>query len=139
MWVGNTTILLMAGIMGIDTALYEAAQIDGANAGQTFRKITMPLLKPIMLYVLVTSMIGGVQMFDIPQLLTNGKGTPNRTSTTVVMYLNNHLFSKNYGMAGAISVILFIVAAVLGLCMFATMSEKKDKPPKKKVAKGGRR
>ena len=69
MWTGNTTILLMAGIMGIDPALYEASSIDGASAGQQFKKITLPMLKPIMLYVMVTSMIGGLQMFDIPNLL----------------------------------------------------------------------
>ena len=50
-------------------------------------------------------MIGGLQMFDVPQILTNGKGGPDRTSTTMIMYLNNHLFSKNYGMAGAVSVV----------------------------------
>ena len=53
-------------------------------------------------------------MFDVPQILTNGKGGPDRTSTTMIMYLNNHLFSKNYGMAGAISVVLFLVCAARG-------------------------
>lgn len=76
MWTGNTTILLMAGIMGIDPALYEASSIDGASAGQQFKKITLPMLKPIMLYVMVTSMIGGLQMFDIPNLLVKNGG-PN--------------------------------------------------------------
>ena len=62
------------------------------------------LIRPILVYVMITSMIGGLQMFDVPQILTNGKGGPDRTSTTMIMYLNNHLFSKNYGMAGAVSV-----------------------------------
>ena len=113
MWYGNTTILLMAAIMGIDNSLFEAAQIDGATAAQSFWKITMPLIRPILVYVLITSLIGGIQMFDVPQILTNGNGNPNRTSLTMVMYLNKHLFSENYGMGGAISVILFFISAVL--------------------------
>ena len=102
MWFGNTTIVLMAGIMGIDTGIFEAARIDGANSLQIFRKITLPIIKPIMAYTLVTSLIGGIQMFDVPQILTNGNGNPNDTSMTVIMYLNKHLYSKNYGMAGAL-------------------------------------
>lgn len=118
MWFGNTTILLMAGMMGIDGALYEAAEVDGATSGQVFTKITLPLLKPILLYVMITSLIGGLQMFDVPQILTNGSGNPMRSSMTLIMYLNNHLYSRNYGMAGALSVILFLITAVLSLVIF---------------------
>lgn len=121
MWYGNTTILLMAAIMGVDTSLFEAAEIDGATSGQMFRKITLPLIKPILLYVMITSLIGGLQMFDVPQILTNGNGNPNRTSMTIIMYLNKHLYSKNYGMGGAISVILFIISGLLSLLVFKTM------------------
>jgi ABC-type glycerol-3-phosphate transport system permease component len=102
MWFGNTTIMLMAAIMGVDPTLYEAAELDGCTPNQMFWKITIPLIRPILVYVMITSMIGGLQMFDVPQILTNGKGGPDRTSTTMIMYLNNHLFSKNYGMAGAV-------------------------------------
>ena len=63
MWFGNTTIILMAGIMGIDTSLFEAAEVDGASSWQRFYRITLPLLKPILIYVIITSMIGGIQMF----------------------------------------------------------------------------
>ena len=98
MWFGNTTILLMAGMMGIDPSLFEAAEVDGATSTQVFWQITMPLLRPIMVYVLVTSLIGGLQMFDVPQILTNGTGQPTQTTMTLIMYLNKHLFSKNYGM-----------------------------------------
>ena len=122
MWFGNTTILLMAGMMGIDTVLFEAAEVDGASPFQIFSKITMPLLKPIMIYVLITSLIGGLQMFDVPQILTNGKGEPDRTSMTLIMYLNNHLFNKNYGMAGALSVILFLLTGVLSFLVFKSLT-----------------
>ena len=118
MWFGNTTILLMAGMMGIDGSLYEAAEVDGATSGQVFTKITLPLLKPILIYVMITSLIGGLQMFDVPQILTDGTGNPMRSTMTLIMYLNNHLYSKNYGMAGALSVILFIITAILSVIIF---------------------
>jgi len=118
MWFGNTTILLMAGMLGIDPGLFEAAEIDGCTSTQKFFLITLPILKPILLFVLVTSLIGGLQMFDVPQILTNGTGDPMRSSMTLIMYLNKHLFSKNYGMAGALSVLLFIITGILSLIIF---------------------
>ena len=130
MWFGNTTILLMAAVMGIDLSLFEAAEIDGCTPSQIFWKITMPLIRPILVYVMITSLIGGLQMFDVPQILTNGKGNPNDCATTMIMYLNNHMFSKNYGMAGAVSVILFIICAVL--CVVIYRSTNEDEGRKKK-------
>lgn len=134
MWYGNTTIMLMAAINGVDPSLYESAQIDGATPSQTFWKITLPLIRPILLYVLITSLIGGLQMYDVPQIITRNGEQVQRTSMTVVMYLQKHLYSKNYGMAGALSVILFVVAAVLSLIVFYVTTERE---PKKKVKKGG--
>ena len=74
-------------------------------------------------------------MFDVPQILTNGKGTPDRTTMTLIMYLNNHLFSKNYGMAGAVSVILFIIAAILCLVVYFTLNAEDDGRGGKKKSK----
>lgn len=118
MWYGNTTILLMAGIMGIDANLFEAAKIDGASSVQIFFKVTLPLLLPILVYVMITSLIGGLQMFDVPQILTNGAGTPNRTTMTLIMYLNKHLASKNYGLGGAVSVLIFIITGGLSFLVY---------------------
>ncbi len=126
MWFGNTTILLMAGMLGIDPSLFEAAQVDGANSTQIFFKVTLPLLKPIFIYVLITSLIGGLQMFDVPQVLTRGTGDPMRTTLTLIMYLNKHLYSKNYGMGGALSVLLFIITAILSLLVFRFSSGRKE-------------
>ena len=122
MWFGNTTILLMAGMMGIDTALFEAAQVDGATSTQIFFRITLPLLRPILVYVLITSLIGGIQMFDVPQILTNGTGDPARNTMTMIMWLNKHLYSKNFGMGGALSVLLFIITGVLSMIVYKTSS-----------------
>mgnify|MGYP002751276027 CR=1 FL=1 len=126
MWFGNTTILLMAAVMGIDPGLYEAAEIDGCTPGQMFRRITLPLIRPILVYVVITSMIGGLQMFDVPQILTNGKGSPDRCATTMIMYLNNHMYSKNYGMAGAVSTVLFLVCAVLCIAVLKTLDRSQE-------------
>lgn len=127
MGIGNTTILLMAGMMGIDTSLFEAAEVDGATSTQVFFRITLPLLRPILVYVLITSLIGGLQLFDVPQILTNGTGNPVRSTMTLIMFLNNHLYSKNYGMAGAVSVVLFIITGILSIVVFKLTGNDKRK------------
>lgn len=134
MWFGNTAILLMAGIMGIDQSLFEAAEIDGATSMQTFWKITIPLLMPIMIYVLITSLIGGLQMFDVPQIIGGTNGDPKRSTKTLIMYLNGHLNgnAKNMGMSGAISVLIFIVTGVLSVIVYKSMYSNSDGKKKKK-------
>ena len=137
MWFGNTAILLMAGIMGIDQSLFEAASIDVSTSGQVFFKITLPLLTPIMVYVAITSLIGGLQMFDVPQIISAGKGTPDRSTMTLIMYLNNYLGpSKNYGMAGAVAVLIFIITGVLSIFVYKSINGDGGKGKKKKVKKG---
>jgi len=134
LWFGNTTIVLLAGIMGVDQSLFEAATMDGAKSYQIFFKITMPLIMPIFVYVIITAMIGGIQMFDVPQILTNRTGTPDRTSMTLMMFLNVHLFSKNYGMGGAVSVMIFFITGILSLFVYKLlMSGYKDEIKIKKV------
>lgn len=132
LWYGNTTILLMAAIMGVDTSLYESAQIDGANPTQTFWKITIPLIKPILSYVLVTSLIGGLQLYDVPALLTNDQGSPIMkgipSTMTLVMQIQTRKDS-GVGLASALCVVIFIVSAILG---FAIIFLGNDRPKKKK-------
>lgn len=134
MWFGNTTIMLMAAIMGISPDIFEASEIDGCNSIQRFFRITLPLIRPILAYTLITSIIGGLQMFDVPQILTNGQGNPDRTSMTLIMFLNNHLKSKNYGMAGALSVYLFIVSGILCFIVYR-MTNDNDPDGSKAAAK----
>ncbi len=128
MWFGNTTILLMAGMMGIDTSLYEASEVDGATSTQVFFRITLPLLRPILVFVLITSIIGGIQMFDVPQVLTSGSGNPsiagNPSTKTMVMFLNENLRNKNYGLGGAISVFMFVVTGILSFIAFKITNAK---------------
>lgn len=132
MWYGNTTLLLISGILGIDPSLYEAADIDGATGGQKFRYITLPLLKPIMLYVLITSAIGGLQMYDIPALFNvtkNGNGLvglPDDNSTTMCMYIMR-LYNSEVGKAAAVSVLLFVITLIISLIFFSSMRDKDAK------------
>ncbi len=135
MWFGNTTIMLMAAIMGISPDIFEAAELDGCTHRQRFFYITLPLIRPILAYSLITSLIGGLQMFDVPQILTGGKGIPDRTTMTLIMFLNQHLKAKNYGMAGALSVYLFIVSAILCAIVYKMMS---DEDGNKKKKTGGK-
>ncbi|MCI8859728.1 sugar ABC transporter permease [Lachnospiraceae bacterium 66-29] len=132
MWFGNSTIMLMAAIMGISPDVFEASELDGCNSVQRFFYITLPQIRPILAYTLINSIIGGLQMFDVPQILTNGQGTPDRTSMTLIMFLNSHLKSKNYGMAGALSVYLFIVSGIL--CFVVYRMTNNDDPDGSKAA-----
>ena len=140
MWFGNTTIMLMAAIMGINPSIFEAAELDGCTHLQKFFKITLPQIKPLLTYTLITSLIGGLQMFDVPQILTGGKGAPDRTTMTLIMYLNKHLQAKNYGIAGALSVFLFIISAILCWFVFKMNTDPDpdgSKSAAKRAKKGG--
>lgn len=122
MWFGYTTILVMAGITTIDTSLFEAAQVDGADKGKTYRYITLPLIKPTILYITVTSIVGGMQLFDVPSTLSNGTGEPDKALLTVSMYLYNQGFrNHNYGYSAAISVGLSFVIGLMSILTLKAM------------------
>ncbi len=139
MWFGNTMIMMMSGILGINPSLFEAASIDGATSGQTLRKVTLPLLKPMVVYTLITSMIGGLQMFDIPYMYHSNKTQVNEHLRTaaIFVYENFHVANMSqvrYGYAGAASVILFIITVILGVFVFR-MNRDVDEARKKKERK----
>ena len=135
---GSAMVLFLAALKGVPEDLYEAASIDGATSGQVFFKITLPLLMPILLYVAITSLIGGLQMFDVPQIITSGSGKPQMSCMTLIMYLNRVIGqgSKNYGLGGAISVVIFIITGALSMIVFKSMINTGDKPKKAKKVKG---
>lgn len=135
MWYGNTMLLLLSGIFGIDPSIYEAADIDGSSGANTFFRITMPILKPIFIYVFITSMIGGLQMFDIPYLLHDGTTIrPALKTAAVFVYDNFHSAATNYGYSAAASMILFVITAALGLIVYRFNTEN-DAPKKRRKAK----
>lgn len=141
MWFGNTMIMLMSGIQGINPSLFEAASIDGASSGQVFRKITLPLLTPIMAYTLVTSMIGGLQMFDIPYLYHKSTTVNDNLKTIAVLifeYFHAQQDENKMGYAGAASVLLFFITLILGCIAFYITRDKDEiakKKQRKKIAK----
>ncbi|MGN0435050.1 MAG: carbohydrate ABC transporter permease [Wujia sp.] len=135
MWYGNTMIVLTAGILGINPSLYEAASVDGASSRQQFFRITLPLLKPILQFTLVTSAIGGLQMFDIPQLFNDGgpinvvNGKNVDSTTTVVMLIKKFVTagnSQDYGKAGAYSVMLFIFTLIISFVFYRLTADKNN-------------
>ncbi len=131
MWFGNSFIMLMAGVQGIPTDYFEAAAIDGAGRWKVFAKITIPLLRPIMLYVFVTSLIGGLQLFDLPFLMNgvapNTAGEPSGCLQTAVMYLYKFGFETHQvGYASAIAYTLFFIILIVSIIQFKTLGREAD-------------
>ena len=114
-WAGFNMIFFLAGLQGIRQELYEAAAVDGANWWQSFIHITLPSLRPVIAFVVVVSMIGSFQLFDLPYILTNG-GEPADAGTTIVMYLYKNGFQfMRLGYAATIGWVLFIIIAIISI------------------------
>ena len=124
MWYGYTMIILISGVLGINPEIFEAANIDGASRGQVFFRITMPNLRTILLFMLVTSLIGGLQMFDIPKLFN--LGNPNNATLTASLFIYNQAFSGSYlyARAAAGSIIMFLIIAAASAVIFFLMRDK---------------
>jgi cellobiose transport system permease protein len=135
MWFGQTTIILMAAMTSISLSLYEAAVIDGARDWQIFRYVTLPLIKPVMIYILVTSLVGGMQMFDIPYLLTDGRGSPANSilTNTIMMYMRFRSNEGHIGAASAIGVMVFLMTTIVALLIFFLLRDKEPKDIDKEV------
>jgi ABC-type sugar transport system permease subunit len=125
-WFGQTIIIVMAGMTSIPISLYEAAMVDGASAWQMFRKITLPLLKPILIFIFVTSLVGGMQMFDIPFLLTDGRGSPLSSIQTnnILMYMKFASSKGHIGAASSVGVLIFIMTCICALGIFYFLRER---------------
>ena len=124
-WYGYTMIILISGVLGINPEIYEAAEIDGANDIQMFFRVTIPNLKTILLYTLITSLIGGLTMYDIPRLFNDGK--PANATLTATMFIHNQAFKGSYlyNRAAAASLLIFIVVAACSAVVFFLMRDKK--------------
>lgn len=112
-WVGYNMVFYLSGLQGIDGAIYEAAEIDGANALQRFRSITLPMLKPIILFTTINSTIGTLQLFDETMNIT--QGGPANATITISQYIYNILFkySPDFGYAAAVSYVIVIMIVLL--------------------------
>lgn len=133
MWYGSTMITLVSGILGISPEIFESGEVDGANRVQTFFYITLPNVKTILLFTLVTSLIGGLNMFDIPKLFQNG-GPDNATLTTS-LFIYNQAFSGSYmyNRAAAASMIMFVIIGILSAVMFFIMRDKDEAQIRKEM------
>ncbi|MFQ3547018.1 MAG: sugar ABC transporter permease [Termitinemataceae bacterium] len=127
LWTGHTLIMLMAGITSINPSIFESAMIDGTNKTQRAWYITLPLLRPMMLYLLITSMIGGMQLFEIPFLLTDMRGAPDYKIRTMMVYFYNITFQggNDYAYGATISIGIFIITILLAMVIYLSMLERK--------------
>ncbi len=143
MWYGATMINMISGILGISPDIFEAADIDGANSWQVFWKITIPSIRTIFLFTLVTSLIGGLTMFDIPQLFVPNGGPDNANLTTsVFIYSQAFKGAYMYNRASAASMIMFVIIIILSAVMFFILRDKDEaamKKMKKAEAKAAKR
>lgn len=115
MWqyFGFNMLVFIAGLQSIPDEIYEAAKVDGASKGQMIRWITLPLLKPVLLFTFITSIIGGLQLFDAPLMI--GKG-PEDSTMTMVMYLYETAFQQfNYSYGAAIAYAIFIIILIFSI------------------------
>jgi ABC-type sugar transport system permease subunit len=119
--LGFATVIFLAGLQGIPKDLYDAAKVDGASAWWRFRSVTLPMLSPISFFLMVTSVLGTFQAFDIQQVMT--KGGPAFATTTLVYYVYEQSFGQgaNFGRAAAAAIILFIAMLIVtAIQMFYT-------------------
>jgi cellobiose transport system permease protein len=126
MWFGSTLIIIMAGMTSISESYYESAMVDGANSWIMFTRITLPLIKPVLVYTLVTSLVGGMQMFDIPYMLTDGRGSPNASIMTmnVLMYTKFSSNKGHIGVAASVGVMIFIITCICSIVIFRALGDK---------------
>ena len=127
-WTGVNMLYFLSGLKGIDTEYYEAASIDGANAWQKFRFITMPLLKPTTVYVTTISVYAGLAMFTESLMIFNGNNSPKNIGLTIVGYLYRQGIEKSkLGYASTVGIVLLIVAIVINIAqLVATGTFKKE-------------
>lgn len=129
MWFGNSFLMLMAGVQGISKDYFEAAAIDGAGRWTIFTKITLPLIRPILMYVAITSLIGGVQMFDLPYLMISPSTASYGKVQTAMMYLYKFGFTTGTtqtGYASSIAYTMFLIILVASVVEFWLFNRKKE-------------
>jgi len=125
-WTGYNMVFYLSGMQGIDDSIYEAAAIDGATGFQKFKSITLPLLKPIILFTTINSTIGTLQLFDEVYNITSGKGGPANATITISHYIYNLLFryQPNFGYAAAVSYVIVILIMILSFIQMKVGDDK---------------
>ncbi|GGK80184.1 sugar ABC transporter permease [Ornithinimicrobium pekingense] len=119
-WTGYNALILLAAMQAIPRDLYEQAAIDGANAWRQFWSVTVPMLRPTIVFVVITSTIGGLQIFDEPKMYDSfGRGGADQQWQTLTIYLYELGWTRaDFGMASAVAVLLFGIIVVFGVVNF---------------------
>jgi cellobiose transport system permease protein len=138
-WTGYNAIIYLAGLQAINSEVYESAKLDGAGAWATFSRITVPLLRPVILFTVITSTIGGLALFTEPQVLFGDAGGPGEAAMTIVLYQYNQAFTQlDFGYGSAIGWALFVIAGLVAIINWRLVSERKpreDSPQKNALQK----
>jgi lactose/L-arabinose transport system permease protein len=125
-WTGYNMVFFLVGLQNIDTEIYEAAEVDGANKITQFFKITLPLLVPVILFSVVTSTSGTLQLFDEPNILTNGGGPANATMTAALyIYRQAFVTNSDFGYATAMSYVIVLLAGILAFLQIRLLGDRK--------------
>ncbi|MCM3740022.1 sugar ABC transporter permease [Oceanobacillus luteolus] len=124
-WTGYNMIFYLAALQNVDKSVYEAARVDGANSFQQFFYITIPMLKPIILFTAITSTIGTLQLFDEPMNIT--RGGPGNETLTISQYIYNLSFeyTPDFGYAAAVSFVIVILTVIFSIIQFRLRGDKK--------------
>jgi lactose/L-arabinose transport system permease protein len=125
-WTGYNMIFYLAALQNIDRSIYEAARIDGVPAWARFIHITIPMLKPVILFTTIISTIGTIQLFDEVYNLTEGRGSPANSTLTLSLYIYNVTFRymPSYGYAATMSYVIVLMVALLSFLQFYTARDR---------------
>lgn len=126
-FTGYNAIIYLAGLQSIPTDLYDAAKVDGANLRQVFFRITVPMMRPIILFTVITSTIGGLSLFTEPQVLLGNNGGAGEAGMTIVLYQYNQAFTQfDFGYGSAIAWALFLIAAIFAIINWRLVSGRRE-------------
>lgn len=124
-WTGYNAIIYLAGLQSIPTELYDAARVDGASSWRIFTSITIPMLRPVILFTVITSTIGGLGLFTEPQILLGNSGGTDEAGMTIVLYQYNQAFTQfDFGYGSAIAWALFVFAALFAAINWRLLRER---------------
>ncbi len=137
-WTGYNALIYLAGLQSVPTELYDAAKVDGASTWRIFTRITIPMLRPVILFTVLTSTVGGLSLFTEPQVLLGNSGGTKEAGMTIVLYQYNQAFTQfDFGYGSAIAWALFIIATLFAIINWRLVSERD--PQAKLIRKAKRR
>lgn len=126
-WTGYNMVFFLVGLQNINSEIYEAAEVDGANKIQQFFKVTLPLLRPVILFSVVTSISGTMQLIDEPNVLTWEGGPANATMTAALyIYRQAFVLNSDFGYATALSYVIVLISGLFALIQMKTLGRRDE-------------